>query len=85
MSELDVETGGLKRTFKDLFAGAAGGVAQVLLGQYSGESGSYAWRRSLATESLQLRFFHCFLLWIPCYFLLNASGVFLQSIAALNF
>ena len=40
MSELDVEAGGLKRTFKDLFAGAAGGVAQVLLGQYSVGSGS---------------------------------------------
>lgn len=28
------ETGGLARTVKDLFAGAAGGVAQVLLGKY---------------------------------------------------
>jgi solute carrier family 25 carnitine/acylcarnitine transporter 20/29 len=28
-----VEDGGLKRTLKDLFAGAAGGVAQVLLGR----------------------------------------------------
>ncbi len=26
------EAGGLQRTLKDLFAGAAGGVAQVLLG-----------------------------------------------------
>lgn len=33
MSEHDIDAGGLKRTFKDLFAGAAGGVAQVLLGQ----------------------------------------------------
>ncbi|ORY12029.1 mitochondrial carrier domain-containing protein [Clohesyomyces aquaticus] len=33
--EMDMETGdlGLKRTLKDLFAGAVGGVAQVLLGQ----------------------------------------------------
>ncbi|KAI9759859.1 MAG: 37S ribosomal protein, mitochondrial [Chaenotheca gracillima] len=29
----ELETGGFKRTLKDLFAGAAGGVAQVLLGQ----------------------------------------------------
>ncbi|KAH8590847.1 mitochondrial carrier domain-containing protein [Bisporella sp. PMI_857] len=29
----ELEEGGLKRTLKDLFAGAAGGVAQVLLGQ----------------------------------------------------
>jgi len=27
------DQGGLKRTLKDLFAGAVGGVAQVLLGQ----------------------------------------------------
>ncbi|KAI9885233.1 MAG: 37S ribosomal protein, mitochondrial [Watsoniomyces obsoletus] len=30
---LEAETGSLSRTLKDLFAGAAGGVAQVLLGQ----------------------------------------------------
>jgi hypothetical protein len=30
--ELAAEAGGLKRTLKDLFSGAAGGVAQVLLG-----------------------------------------------------
>ena len=28
------EAGGFKRTAKDLFAGAAGGIAQVLLGEY---------------------------------------------------
>ena len=33
MADVDLEAGGLKQTFKDLFAGAAGGVAQVLLGQ----------------------------------------------------
>ena len=33
MATSDLEAGGLKRTLKDLFAGAAGGVAQVLLGQ----------------------------------------------------
>ncbi|KAI9844887.1 MAG: hypothetical protein M1837_005173 [Sclerophora amabilis] len=33
MAEADLESGGLKRTVKDLFSGAAGGVAQVLLGQ----------------------------------------------------
>lgn len=33
MTELEVDSGGLTRTLKDLFAGAAGGVAQVLLGQ----------------------------------------------------
>jgi solute carrier family 25 carnitine/acylcarnitine transporter 20/29 len=31
----DIEEGGLVRTLKDLFAGAAGGVAQVLLGETS--------------------------------------------------
>ena len=29
----EFEEGGLKRTLKDLFAGAAGGIAQVLLGE----------------------------------------------------
>ncbi|MCJ1414534.1 hypothetical protein MMC32_000861 [Xylographa parallela] len=29
----EIEQGSLRRTFKDLFAGAAGGIAQVLLGQ----------------------------------------------------
>ncbi|KAK3168170.1 hypothetical protein OEA41_004616 [Lepraria neglecta] len=33
MADVDLDAGGLKRTLKDLFAGAAGGVAQVLLGQ----------------------------------------------------
>ena len=28
----EIEQGSLQRTFKDLFAGAAGGIAQVLLG-----------------------------------------------------
>lgn len=32
MTEAVVDTGGVKQTVKDLFAGAAGGVAQVLLG-----------------------------------------------------
>ena len=31
----ELDEGGIKRTLKDLFAGAAGGVAQVLLGQLS--------------------------------------------------
>ncbi|KAL9103321.1 MAG: hypothetical protein Q9163_001627 [Psora crenata] len=31
MSDANVDAGGLKRTVKDLFAGAAGGIAQVLL------------------------------------------------------
>ena len=29
-----IDTGGAKQTAKDLFAGAAGGVAQVLLGRF---------------------------------------------------
>jgi hypothetical protein len=29
----DMEEGGMVRTLKDLFAGAAGGIAQVLLGK----------------------------------------------------
>lgn len=33
MSNSKAETEGLTRTLKDLFAGAAGGVAQVLLGE----------------------------------------------------
>lgn len=33
MADAEVDAGSLKRTLKDLFAGAAGGVAQVLLGQ----------------------------------------------------
>lgn len=33
MSEAAQESEGLKRTIKDLTAGAAGGIAQVLLGQ----------------------------------------------------
>ena len=34
MGDAKVDASGLKRTFKDLFAGAAGGIAQVLLGEY---------------------------------------------------
>jgi hypothetical protein len=30
----DLEEGGVVRTVKDLFAGAAGGIAQVLLGEF---------------------------------------------------
>lgn len=30
----DIEEGGMVRTLKDLFAGAAGGIAQVLLGEF---------------------------------------------------
>ena len=33
LEEAGVDAGGLKRTLKDLAAGAAGGIAQVLLGQ----------------------------------------------------
>ena len=33
-TEAEFESGGLNRTFKDLFAGAAGGIAQVLLGAF---------------------------------------------------
>jgi solute carrier family 25 carnitine/acylcarnitine transporter 20/29 len=32
--EAEVEAGGFARTAKDLVAGAAGGIAQVLLGEY---------------------------------------------------
>ena len=34
MSTPEVDAGGFQRTLKDLFAGAAGGIAQVLLGQW---------------------------------------------------
>ena len=41
----EMEEGGMVRTFKDLFAGAAGGIAQVLLGESHGSwlhlSGSF--------------------------------------------
>jgi solute carrier family 25 carnitine/acylcarnitine transporter 20/29 len=37
--EEDQVDGGLARTVKDLFAGAAGGIAQVLLGQPFGTFG----------------------------------------------
>lgn len=30
----ELETGGAKQTFKELFSGAAGGVAQVLIGEW---------------------------------------------------
>ena len=33
-AEAEIDQGGLARTAKDLFAGAAGGIAQVLLGVY---------------------------------------------------
>ena len=33
-AELEAPEHGLKRTLKDLFSGAVGGVAQVLLGMY---------------------------------------------------
>ncbi len=33
---MEADGGGLTRTLKDLFAGAVGGVAQVLLGQLEG-------------------------------------------------
>jgi hypothetical protein len=33
-AEIRNEAQGIKRTLKDLFAGAVGGVAQVLLGMY---------------------------------------------------
>jgi solute carrier family 25 carnitine/acylcarnitine transporter 20/29 len=33
-TDVEVQAGGAKQTAKDLFAGAAGGVAQVLLGEW---------------------------------------------------
>jgi len=35
MAAVEPKTDGLQRTLKDLLAGAAGGIAQVLLGQSS--------------------------------------------------
>ncbi|KAJ9647289.1 carrier protein ymc1 [Coniosporium tulheliwenetii] len=50
--ELEAEGQGLKRTLKDLFAGAAGGVAQVLLGQPFGmHSHPYAHQFGLLTPA----------------------------------
>lgn len=39
----ELEEGGLARTFKDLFAGAAGGMAQVLLGELGSLVVSCSW------------------------------------------
>lgn len=35
MADVDLNAGGWKQTFIDLFAGATGGVAQVLIGKSS--------------------------------------------------
>ncbi|KAL9609042.1 MAG: hypothetical protein Q9167_006163 [Letrouitia subvulpina] len=40
MAEAEIETGGVKQTLKDLFAGAAGGVAQVSI-----QFGAFHWAR----------------------------------------
>ena len=59
-SDTKTEAGGLTRTLKDLFAGAAGGIAQVLLGEYT-------WRlscscfRAVCTERIS---YDC-CLWLP--------------------
>jgi hypothetical protein len=42
--ELGLPDQGLKRTLKDLFAGAVGGVAQVLLGMFILEHFMRGWR-----------------------------------------
>ena len=34
VAAVEIEEGGFKKTAKDLFAGAAGGIAQVLLGEF---------------------------------------------------
>ena len=34
-ADAELQQGGFVRTLKDLFAGAAGGVAQVLIGQHN--------------------------------------------------
>lgn len=50
--ELELPEHGLKRTLKDLFAGAVGGVAQVLLGMFTSEISSMAWRLDELLRSL---------------------------------
>ena len=34
MADAELDVGGLNRTLKDLFSGAMGGIAQVLIGQW---------------------------------------------------
>ena len=72
MADVQVDAGGLKRTLKDLFAGAAGGVAQVLLGQYFHRSAvnesSWSLVGSKKSRSLSRKYIQTFLL---CFHLLS--------------
>lgn len=52
--DLVVETGGTTRALKDLFAGAAGGIAQVLIGNQSSAMSSAINRLRIIT--LKFRF-----------------------------
>jgi hypothetical protein len=51
-AELEAPEHGLKRTLKDLFSGAVGGVAQVLLGMYL-SSDNKSWARFLGGKLLE--------------------------------
>jgi hypothetical protein len=53
MSELEKEIGGWERTAKDLVSGAAGGIAQVLLGQPFGRYSTHVRRRPVLTDNLK--------------------------------
>lgn len=46
MADLEQEIGSWERTAKDLVSGAAGGIAQVLLGQPFGELPASDWARA---------------------------------------
>ena len=45
----ELDEGGVTRTLKDLFAGAAGGIAQVLLGAFGAQSCFYFHNYPLST------------------------------------
>lgn len=56
--ELELESGSWKRTAKDLVAGAAGGVAQVLLGKHLDGAVQLIGNSPLYQSSFRPRFFH---------------------------
>ena len=66
MSQPENEAGGLTRTLKDLFAGAAGGVAQVLLGEH-GVCLIDIWK-NLKMENIHLCNPGIFFFWSLCCF-----------------
>lgn len=52
----ELEAQGFKRTLKDLFSGAVGGVAQVLIGESSSSQLSILFQGQITERIWQLRF-----------------------------